>query len=100
MMKVGRVFQIAEHRYPMGFGAGICRHRGPQQWCAQRTETETEDMSAGERRHAGKIPQDRLPILAALSASNHHKDGRPERPYFGSGSAWLKRSQRAYCENG
>ena len=45
--------------------------------------------------HARKTPQDRLPILAALSASYHHSAGRPERPYFGSGSAWLKRSHRA-----
>ena len=95
MLKVGRVFQVAEHRQAVSLGADIGRLRAAQQRRAQRADAETEHVPAGELRHARKIPQDRLPILAALSASNHHKDGRPERPYFGSGSAWLKRSQRA-----
>ena len=33
--------------------------------------------------------------LAGLSTSHHHKLGNPDIPYFGSGSGWLKRSQRA-----
>ena len=60
-----------------------------------RADAEAEQMPTIELRHARVVSQDRFPILAALSASYHHSDGRPERPYFGSGSAWLKRSQRA-----
>ena len=41
------------------------------------------------------VLQERFPILAAFSASYHHTVGKPETPYFGSGSGWLKRSQRA-----
>ena len=95
MMKIGRIFQIAEHRDAVNIGAGIGRPGRRQQRRAQRADTETEHMPAGEPRPALKAPQDRLPILAAFSASHHHSVGKPEMPYFGSGSAWLKRSQRA-----
>ena len=37
----------------------------------------------------------RLATLAALSASHHHKVGKADMPYFGSGSGWPNRSQRA-----
>ena len=60
------------------------RQRRPQPRRAQRAGAETEHVPAGELRHARKIPQDRLPIRAALSASNHHSDGNPDEPYFGS----------------
>src|SRR5258708_4978430 len=95
MMKVGRVFQIAEHRDAVRFGGRIDRHRGPQPGSAQRADAETEHMSTAELRHASKTPQDRLPILAALSASYHQIAGNAERPYFGSSGGRPKRSQRA-----
>lgn len=95
MMKVRGIFQIAEYRHAMRLGGAILRQRRPKPRSAQRADAETEHMPAGGLRHAGKIPQDRLPSRAALSASYHHSDGRPERPYFGIGSARLKRSQRA-----
>ena len=60
-----------------------------------RADAKTEQMPAVELQMAPGLAQERLPILAALSASYHHSDGRPEMPYFGNGSAWLKRSQRA-----
>jgi hypothetical protein len=47
------------------------------------------------RNSTPKIYYRRSRTLAALSASHHHKLGNPDIPYFGSGSGWLKRSQRA-----
>jgi hypothetical protein len=88
VLKIGRIFQVAEHRKPMSICAAIRRKCRPQPRRARNTGNDTgaktEHMPAGEGRHARKIPQDLLPILAALSASNHHKDGRPERAYFGN----------------
>jgi len=71
----------------MGLATGVDSHRRTEPRRTQRANPETEHMPAGKLRHAVEIAQDRLPIRAALSASNHHKDGRPERPYFGIGSA-------------
>src|SRR5579863_10522070 len=95
MMKVGRIFQVAEHRYPVSFVAGIGRPRRVQPAGTQRADTETERVPAGELRHARKIYQDLLPILAALSASNHQSAGNAAWPYFGSSGGRPKRSQRA-----
>ena len=95
MMKVGRIFQIAEHRQPMNFAAGFHRHRGPQPHGTERGNAEAEHMPAGKRKFAMRSAQERLPVLAAFSASHHQRFGNPEVPYFGSGSGWLKQSQRA-----
>ena len=95
LMKVRWIFQIAERRHAVGFGAGIARRRAPKLRCAERTDAESKYMSAGKLRHARKIPQDRLPILAAFSASNHHNAGKPDKPYFGNSGGRPKRSQRA-----
>ena len=94
VMKIGRIFQIAKGRHAVGFGAGFRRPRGPQPRRSERTNPETKHMLARQRRRA-KPAQERLPILAALSASHHHRVGKPDTPYCGSGSGWLKRSQRA-----
>ena len=56
---------------------------------------ENEHMAAGERGCAKRTVQERPPVLAAFSASHHHRVGNPEVPYLGNGSGWLKRSQRA-----
>jgi hypothetical protein len=95
VMEIRRIFQVAEHRQSVRLRSRIDRQRRPEPRSTDSTEPETQHMPAGELRPAHKIPQDRLPILAALSESYHHSDGRPDRPYFGIGSAWLKRSHRA-----
>ena len=97
MMKIGRIFQIAEHRHSVGLGAAFLgRRRGrPEPSCAQRADAENEHMAAGERGCAKRTVQERPPVLAAFSASHHHRVGNPEVPYLGNGSGWLKRSQRA-----
>ena len=82
MMEVGRIFQIAERRHAVRLGAAVGGRRGPKPRRAQRADAETEHMPAGELRHARNIPQDRLPILAALSASYHHSDGKPGAAIF------------------
>src|SRR5207248_3066761 len=38
---------------------------------------------------------DQPAVLAALAASHHQTFGKAARPYFGIGSGWPKRSQRA-----
>src|ERR1700692_665273 len=95
MMEVDRIFQVAEYRNPVHFGTDIGRHRSPQPRRAQRANTKTKHIPAGELRHARIIPQDRLPLLAALSASYPQIAGNPDRPYFGNSDGRPKRSQRA-----
>ncbi len=47
MMKVGWIFQVAEHRDPVdGFSAIVC-HRGPKPRCTQRANAKTEHVPAG-----------------------------------------------------
>ena len=84
-MKVGRIFQVAEHRHAVRLGAAFGRHRRPNRAALSAPTPRPSTCRRESNAMRGKIPQDRLPILAALSASNHHSDGRPERPYFGSG---------------
>jgi len=95
MVEVGRIFQIAECRHAMGLGAAVVGARGAPPRQAQRAERQAQHAAAREEERLRRAAQERLPILAALSASHHHKFGNPEMPYLGSGSGWLKRSQRA-----
>ena len=62
------------------------------------------DAAAAERRGAGaddqnvaarKTRHERVLVRAARSSSHHQTVGKAEKPYFGSGSGWPKRSQRA-----
>src|SRR5262249_36251954 len=96
MMELGGIFQIAEGRYAVRLGPALRRRGGGTKTRrAKRADAEPEHVLARQLRHARKLSQDRFPILAAFSVSYHHSEGRPERAYFGKGSAWLNLSQRA-----
>ena len=96
MVKVRRVFQFTERREAMELAALVVRGSAAQSRRAQRAKTEAEYLPAGQsRRHARKIPQDRLPSLAALSASHHQMVGNADAPYSGSSAGRPKRSHRA-----
>ncbi len=96
MREVGRIFKVAEHRDAVNFGSAPSAAAAERnRVAAQRAGAKAKHVPARERRHSHDFLQERLPIFAALSASHHHRLGKPDMPYFGSGSGWLKRSQRA-----
>src|SRR5689334_17241849 len=100
-MEIRRIFQIPERRDAVDLSGCrsaallIGRCSRPQQRRRQRTDAEAERLPAREEKRAARLRQERPPVLAAFSASHHHTVGKPETPYAGSGSGWLKRSQRA-----
>ena len=89
MLKVGWVFQITEGRHPMSFdtgrfAAGIGRR--PRIENAPRSALLRRGPAHGGARagaHEGRAAQERPPVLAAFSASHHHRLGNPETPVFG-----------------
>src|SRR5262249_13049738 len=100
MGEVGGGFEGAESRNAGRPGGVLRRQPGAKPApakpsCGPRARAHAPHMPGRELRPARKILQERFPIFVAFSASYHHSVGRPERAYFGNGSAWLKRSQRA-----
>src|SRR5689334_5043205 len=97
MLEVGGILQVAERGYAVPFGVGLVlaacwtKRRAGQ----RRAGANDQQVPPSRRVHPRSFDQLRPPVLAAFSASHHHSEGRPATPYFGSGSAWLKRSQRA-----
>ncbi len=97
MLEVGRIFEVAEGRHAMMLGLLLLRaapdahHDG-----RDRSGPEHERVAAIRRSRARRPePHWREPVLAALAWSHHQIVGNSVMPYFGIGSGWLKRSQRA-----
>ena len=83
MVKVGRIFQVAEHRHAVNVGFG--HRRPPRGRNRAALSAPTPRPSTCRRENSVMRPKSlqlRLPILAALSASHHHRFGKPEARVF------------------
>ena len=91
MLEARRIFQVAEGRHAVTLGPLVGTGRSSDARC-QRAGTKRERVAP---RHIADVAHERVPILAAFSASHHHTVGKADAPYLGRGSCRLKRSQRA-----
>jgi hypothetical protein len=92
--EVFRIFQLAERGHAMPFGV-VCGLRRLRQRFESRRAGGKGASADAENAAARQSAHERDPAFPALAPSHHHTVGKPEKPYFGSGSGRPKRSQRA-----